>query len=492
MSATAARIASNLEQIRGTGQDEAIAIDGASERATASLRDLIDAMRGQTQAIEINFQEAADNTVGRVTGAGDAASAEIRTAADTASHAIGEAGARIANDVSRASDGALENARIIGEELGQHAANVGESFEAAVARASDRLAELSREALVRAGSFTQEMSGQAEQTSASFERVEQVSENAAQRTRESAEAASASVAQTAQSLEAAVTSIRLEVDVMTDGLRTQADGFAEMARANFEQVEEMGARLRGYASELADAGDQADAQGRSLGETFRTEADVLEVLARAATAQAERVSSELREAASNLSRSTEVAATAGTEVRESFAEHAETIQGEIDRAETMASTFRMQERAPVEAVEEVVRTSQEVKDTYIDSNRGVIMHRVNRVLDTLGSIGVDLDRILEGDVAADIARRFSKGDRTVAVRRLASRVKEPVAIANVRELFEEDDEFRALVTRYLREFERLMTQASEADPDELLSASLLTADIGKAYLLLSRALDRHK
>ena len=158
----------------------------------------------------------------------------------------------------------------------------------------------------------------------------------------------------------------------------------------------------------------------------------------------------------------------------------------------MASTFRMQERAPVEAVEEAVRTSQEVKDTYIDSNRGVIMHRVNRVLDTLGSIGVDLDRILEGDVAADIARRFSKGDRTVAVRRLASRVKEPVAIANVRELFEDDDEFRSLVTRYLREFERLMTQASEADPDELLSASLLTADIGKAYLLLSRALDRHK
>ena len=113
-----------------------------------------------------------------------------------------------------------------------------------------------------------------------------------------------------------------------------------MARANFEQVEEMGARLRGYASELADAGDQADAQGRSLGETFRTEADALEVLGRAATAQAERVSSELREAASNLSRSTEVAATAGTEVRESFAEHAETIQGEIDRAVSRAQRGR--------------------------------------------------------------------------------------------------------------------------------------------------------
>lgn len=36
LSATAARIAANLDQIRGTGKDEALAIDGASERATAS------------------------------------------------------------------------------------------------------------------------------------------------------------------------------------------------------------------------------------------------------------------------------------------------------------------------------------------------------------------------------------------------------------------------------------------------------------------------
>jgi hypothetical protein len=71
-------------------------------------------------------------------------------------------------------------------------------------------------------------------------------------------------------------------------------------------------------------------------------------------------------------------------------------------------------------------------------------------------------------------------------------VKDPVAVARVRELYEDDDEFRTLTTRYLREFERLLTQAGEADPDELLSASLLTADVGKAYLLLSRAVERHR
>jgi ribosomal protein L15 len=82
LSATAARIAANLEQIRGTGKDEALAIDGASERATASLRELIEAMRGQIESLEENFQQAVENTVGRVSGAGNAASEDIRSAAD--------------------------------------------------------------------------------------------------------------------------------------------------------------------------------------------------------------------------------------------------------------------------------------------------------------------------------------------------------------------------------------------------------------------------
>jgi hypothetical protein len=71
-------------------------------------------------------------------------------------------------------------------------------------------------------------------------------------------------------------------------------------------------------------------------------------------------------------------------------------------------------------------------------------------------------------------------------------VRDPVALSRVRDLFTDDPEFRALASKYLSEFEKLLTQAGEADPDELLSASLLTADVGKSYLLLSRAVERHK
>ncbi len=42
----------------------------------------------------------------------------------------------------------------------------------------------------------------------------------------------------------------------------------------------------------------------------------------------------------------------------------------------------------------------------------------------------------------------------------------------------------------MRELEHLLTQAGEADPDELLSESLLMSDVGTAYPILSPTVER--
>lgn len=209
LSATAARIADNMEKIRGTGRDEALAIDQASERATGSLRELIESMRGQIDAIESSFQQAVENTVGRVSSAGNSASEDIRAAADivvaqtrdvveavrvqtdVASTAIGEAGAQIAGEISRSPDSMLANARAVGDELERRAAEVAEGFEAAMARAGERLAELSNDAGARSEEVSRELSARMEETGRDFERLAQavsarvadVSAQAAQRAR---------------------------------------------------------------------------------------------------------------------------------------------------------------------------------------------------------------------------------------------------------------------------------------------------------------------
>lgn len=176
-------------------------------------------------------------------------------------------------------------------------------------------------------------------------------------------------------------------------------------------------------------------------------------------------------------------------------EQARDMQSSLDlvsqKAESVAATFRMHEHALIEASNEATHKAEELRVAHVDSSRGVFLRTVNQVLDTLGSIGVDLDRTFEGGLSPDVIKRFGKGDTMIAVRRVAARAKDPVAVARVRELFEENDEFRAVAMRYMREFERLLSQAGDADSDDLLSASLLTADVGKAYMLMSRAIDRY-
>ena len=60
----------------------------------------------------------------------------------------------------------------------------------------------------------------------------------------------------------------------------------------------------------------------------------------------------------------------------------------------------------------------------------------------------------------------------------------------IRAKFEGDENFRKYVQRYLDHFEGLLNQASESDPENLLSSTFLSADIGKLYLVLARSVGR--
>jgi hypothetical protein len=53
-----------------------------------------------------------------------------------------------------------------------------------------------------------------------------------------------------------------------------------------------------------------------------------------------------------------------------------------------------------------------------------------------------------------------------------------------------DQEFRKCADRYLDTFEGLLNQAERSDPANLLSSAFVTSDVGKVYVLLSRAVGR--
>lgn len=214
------QVAANLEELRGIGRGEADVIDDASRRAGDVVRELVTTLRDQIETIEVGFQEAVTNTVGRVAGAGDTAADDIRAAAEqvvdrtqtvvdavtqqvgNAGVAISDAGNQAADAISQASDNALTKSQTLGDELEQRVADAGAAFEVAIASASDKLAVMSEDALGHADRLMQEISGQMDQTGAALDRVAsamagqmaQVTEDAGQQAREMTEAAASEMA----------------------------------------------------------------------------------------------------------------------------------------------------------------------------------------------------------------------------------------------------------------------------------------------------------
>jgi hypothetical protein len=68
--------------------------------------------------------------------------------------------------------------------------------------------------------------------------------------------------------------------------------------------------------------------------------------------------------------------------------------------------------------------------------------------------------------------------------------RERAKLAAIKQRYEDDGTFREYVTRYLGQFNDLLKEARSRDRDGILSTTFLSSDMGKVYMLLSRALGR--
>jgi hypothetical protein len=112
-----------------------------------------------------------------------------------------------------------------------------------------------------------------------------------------------------------------------------------------------------------------------------------------------------------------------------------------------------------------------------------------RVVETLESLAVDLDRALEDDPPIDLWKRYLAGERSVFARRLVA-VLGRDAHDRIAQKYGHDTEFKDYADRYMRQFERLLEEASTNDRDQMLTDTYLTSQTGKLYLILATATGR--
>jgi len=92
-------------------------------------------------------------------------------------------------------------------------------------------------------------------------------------------------------------------------------------------------------------------------------------------------------------------------------------------------------------------------------------------------------------MAVQLWDRYSQGERNIFTRRLYT-AQGQQTFDEIRRRYRSDWDFRQTVERYLSEFEQLLEDLSDDDPDQLVVRTYLTSDTGKVYTMLAHAAGR--
>lgn len=137
----------------------------------------------------------------------------------------------------------------------------------------------------------------------------------------------------------------------------------------------------------------------------------------------------------------------------------------------------------VEAHVDAVETRAEVRV------RNALGRRANGLIDSLQSSAIDLAKLLDYDIDDKTWADYAAGDASAIARRLAHGLDSGAGRQFVRH-YTHDAEFRVEASRYLQEFESLVTDVVPERGGEALGATLLSSTLGKLYLAIGQAAGR--
>jgi len=158
-------------------------------------------------------------------------------------------------------------------------------------------------------------------------------------------------------------------------------------------------------------------------------------------------------------------------------------------AESLAGRLRAESDGLAQAAAAIAERSDMLQRSQQRQVRDMFLRTASTMIDELNALALDIHQLLDSDIPDDIWKAFRQGDRSVFARRLF-RLKDSYTIPAIEQRFDRDDRFRELVTRYMGKFEDLLRESNAADPESVLNATFITADVGKLYLVLSRSLDK--
>ena len=230
-------------------------------------------------------------------------------------------------------------------------------------------------------------------------------------------------------------------------------------------------------------------RARELGDAFKEQSAGLVEALRQPVDTVEGASAGFRQSGDQLLSGARATMAQVQDAVELFRTEAQVLASVSEQAAEIGTIFVDQAQALADSANEAEAQAKVIRQNAFESRRDTFLRASRFVIEDLNSIAIDLNRLLDTQGSQRLWSKLTKGDKRIFVRTMLSD-DEKHAREVIRAKFEGDENFRKYVQRYLDHFERLLNQASESDPENLLSSTFLSADIGKLYLVLARSVGR--
>ncbi|MCQ2741020.1 MAG: hypothetical protein MJ210_02760, partial [Alphaproteobacteria bacterium] len=242
----------------------------------------------------------------------------------------------------------------------------------------------------------------------------------------------------------------------------------EAAKHSVVHMEQSGNKLRASVNEIATNVERISNSIVSSGDVFIKQSQALSAVA---DSTAEKVNNSLN----NL-----------VEAGKSFTQQGEEIiKGSLRFNDTVNTQTKTLAEISLKAEETMKNMTTFYKDVKIDA----FLKDAEKIINSLESTSVDINRFLNPKDEEDLWKKFYNGDKQVFIRYINKNINN-TQVATLRKEYEKNANLRNIVNKYISEFEALVEKSKTYEHSGSLMALISGADLGRLYYVLAKILNK--
>ncbi len=169
------------------------------------------------------------------------------------------------------------------------------------------------------------------------------------------------------------------------------------------------------------------------------------------------------------------------------------LEEAMDSASNSARETALQMRDQLARIDELAGNLENrvnhIRERAEEQVDGDFARRTALITESLNSAAIDISRILSAEVSESAWASYLRGERGIFTRRAVS-LLDAGDVRAVQQHYENDEEFRVHVNRYIHDFEAMLRQLLSTRDGNALGVTLLSSDMGKLYVALAQGIER--